>query len=213
MDKVDLIKKIIEDNPQDANAWYLLGLEYLELKNTSEALKAFSESLKYSDNSLQAKIFQQLGKLGNNEPSTGNISSNLSIIEEKHELIANHQVKSEDEVFVENNDMNETTKQSLRMIEGGKKDNVVSINEVSKKVVTFNDVGGLDKLKETIRMKIIKPFLTPGLFERFKKKVGGGILLYGPPGCGKTFIAKATAGEVLVKNVERKNVCPTIGCT
>ena len=44
-------------------------------------------------------------------------------------------------------------------------------------------------------MKIIKPFSTPGLFEKFKKKSGGGILLFGPPGCGKTFIAKATAGE------------------
>lgn len=61
--------------------------------------------------------------------------------------------------------------------------------------ITFSDVGGLDELKETIRMKIIKPFSTPGLFEKFKKKSGGGILLFGPPGCGKTFIAKATAGE------------------
>jgi SpoVK/Ycf46/Vps4 family AAA+-type ATPase len=53
----------------------------------------------------------------------------------------------------------------------------------------------LNELKKAITMKIIKPFIEPSLFRQFKKKSGGGILLYGPPGCGKTFLARATAGE------------------
>lgn len=61
--------------------------------------------------------------------------------------------------------------------------------------VTFADVGGLEHVKNQIRKKIITPFQKPSLFNRFRKKVGGGILLYGPPGCGKTLLARATAGE------------------
>jgi SpoVK/Ycf46/Vps4 family AAA+-type ATPase len=61
--------------------------------------------------------------------------------------------------------------------------------------VAFADVGGLDEIKAQIEKRIILPFQKPTLFAKFKKKPGGGILLYGPPGCGKTLLARATAGQ------------------
>ena len=64
-----------------------------------------------------------------------------------------------------------------------------------QKRVRFADVGGLADVKKQVEKRIILPFKKPSLFERYKKRVGGGILLYGPPGCGKTLLARATAGE------------------
>lgn len=62
-------------------------------------------------------------------------------------------------------------------------------------LIDFSHIGGMDALKERIRMSIIYPFKNKELFAKFKKRVGGGLLLYGPPGCGKTLISRATAGE------------------
>lgn len=62
--------------------------------------------------------------------------------------------------------------------------------------VNFADVGGMESAKEAINIKIVQPLLHPELYKKFGKSAGGGILLYGPPGCGKTYLARATAGEI-----------------
>lgn len=68
--------------------------------------------------------------------------------------------------------------------------------EIERPKITFADVGGMEALKEEIRLKIIYPLTHAEMFKAYGKGVGGGILMYGPPGCGKTHLARATAGEI-----------------
>ena len=67
---------------------------------------------------------------------------------------------------------------------------------MQKPDIDFSDVSGMQQVKKEIEIKIIQPLKHPDLYKAYGKKTGGSILLYGPPGCGKTMIAKATAGQV-----------------
>jgi SpoVK/Ycf46/Vps4 family AAA+-type ATPase len=69
-------------------------------------------------------------------------------------------------------------------------------SEIEKPSTKFADVGGMESVKDEIRMKIIHPLTHAELYKAYGKAIGGGILMYGPPGCGKTHLARATAGEI-----------------
>jgi SpoVK/Ycf46/Vps4 family AAA+-type ATPase len=68
--------------------------------------------------------------------------------------------------------------------------------EIERPKIAFKDVGGMERVKEEIRLKIIHPLTHSELYKAYGKPIGGGILMYGPPGCGKTHLARATAGEI-----------------
>ena len=70
---------------------------------------------------------------------------------------------------------------------------------VSSTGVTLKDVAGLEEAKEEINQKVIEPNRHPEIFKRFNKQKGGGILLYGVPGTGKTMLAQAIASEIDAK--------------
>jgi AAA+ superfamily predicted ATPase len=62
--------------------------------------------------------------------------------------------------------------------------------------VALADVGGMENVKQQLELSLLGPLRNPELAKAFGTSARGGLLLYGPPGCGKTFIAAAVAGEL-----------------
>ncbi|WP_433795609.1 AAA family ATPase [Actinoplanes sp. CA-252034] len=68
--------------------------------------------------------------------------------------------------------------------------------DVERSTVTLADVGGMTDVKKRLEVSFLGPLRNPKLRTLFGKSLRGGLLLYGPPGCGKTFLARAVAGEM-----------------
>ncbi|HET6818347.1 MAG TPA: ATP-binding protein [Mycobacteriales bacterium] len=69
-------------------------------------------------------------------------------------------------------------------------------HDVEVSNVRLGDVGGMEQVKERLEAAFLAPMRNPELRRLYGKSLRGGLLLYGPPGCGKTFLARATAGEL-----------------
>jgi AAA+ superfamily predicted ATPase len=67
--------------------------------------------------------------------------------------------------------------------------------------ITLRDVAGMEAVKRRLQVAFLGPLRNPEMRKMYGKSLRGGLLLYGPPGCGKTFIARATAGELGAKFV------------
>ena len=82
----------------------------------------------------------------------------------------------------------------LRVVEGGAGDDVDA--EIERPTVKLEDVGGLEDVKRKLNTAFLGPMRNPELRKAYGKSLRGGLMLYGPPGCGKTFVARAVAGEL-----------------
>lgn len=70
------------------------------------------------------------------------------------------------------------------------------VDTLERPRVTLADVGGMETVKHQLDLTLFGPLRNPELAKAFGTSARGGLLLYGPPGCGKTFLAAAVAGEL-----------------
>lgn len=82
---------------------------------------------------------------------------------------------------------------SVRVLE---KDNADRFNMVEQSNTQWSDIAGLDDVKEQLVEALETPYLKPEVYKFYNKKPPKGVMLYGPPGCGKTLAAKAAANSM-----------------
>ncbi|MDQ2796111.1 MAG: AAA family ATPase [Actinomycetota bacterium] len=93
-------------------------------------------------------------------------------------------------------DISDVAPEPMFVDEGAASDPSVSAWDVESSTVTLADVGGMTQVKERLNAAFLAPMRNPELRKLYGKSLRGGMLLYGPPGCGKTFIGRAVAGEM-----------------
>jgi len=139
---------------------------------------------------IKATVFHRRGDV----PAAQKFESVADVIEEsegsKLPPLTKDPPESDDERILVGREGDELTEQELMVAQ-----DFLDSLAPQKNVPTFAKIGGMDALKERIRLNIILPFLKPELAAKYGKRAGGGMLLYGPPGCGKTLLAQAAAGE------------------
>jgi transitional endoplasmic reticulum ATPase len=213
---IESLREALKHSPQNVPLRLLLADTLLALNRNEEAEAEYSAVLKIS-NDTKAKI-----GLANVYFRKGSYSACNVILEEiidrgtrdvnvftlyakgllKENSIAKAIEAYKEALAIDPDHFDEELDSQLR--QRGSNEIIESEDEddsrfLQKPDINFSDVGGMDAVKKEIELKIIKPLLHPELYKAYGKKIGGGILLYGPPGCGKTFIAKATAGQVNAK--------------
>lgn len=175
---------VLQTQPANLQAKAGLAKIYFELQKYPTAIVILEEVIESKPNDVSFLIILSKALLRNQEVSKA-IQFYRQALELNPSLIDNEL----DQHLRQVNSGNPSAEQFMESIEQGFKD-------LEKPRINFDHVGGMNKVKEEIRIKIIQPLIHPEMYKAYGKKVGGGILLYGPPGCGKTHLARATAGQI-----------------
>ena len=115
----------------------------------------------------------------------------LQCIREKMDIID----IDDDQIDAEILDSMYVTNEHFKFAQGSSNPSSLRETVVEIPNVTWEDIGGLEDVKANLREMILYPIEHPDKFHKFGMKPSKGVLFYGPPGCGKTLLAKAVANE------------------
>jgi len=188
-----------QQNPEDIALLLSLASAYEANNKMSEALEHYQKAVVIDDRQVQAidhiiRLADKLDKSAlveayqalKNASNNGTTETNIELAEslQKRELeIKPKRVRGQKLTLIaEHGDV--------------RHDDYI---EAEDSHVYLDDVGGMHEVKKRINITFLAPLKNPELVKKYGKKTSGGLILYGPPGCGKTFIARALAGELGAK--------------
>ncbi len=182
--------KAVMLNESYLKAYYNRGLAYAVLEDYDKAVEDFSKVIELDPDFAEAYYVRGLAYeyLENSDKAIENYQKALDLNPDLEEASTHL----------------EAVKNKKESGEGGEGTKTDSVKLVTRPSVTFKDVAGMKKVKESFLDYIVRPLQNPELARKYGKLGGGGVLLYGPPGCGKTFIVKAAAGESGVAFINAK---------
>jgi len=213
---IDSLREALKHSPDNGPLRHLLAETLLSMNRLDEAEAEYSTLLKkFNDTKAKMGLATVFFKKGNYSAcnvileeviENGTADANVFLLYAKGMLKENAIPKAieayQQALFIDPQATDDELDSQLRMRGTSETDEPgddADMRFLQKPTINFSDVGGMETVKKEIDLKIIKPLLHADLYKAYGKKTGGGILLYGPPGCGKTFIAKATAGQVNAK--------------
>ncbi len=180
--------KAVTLNSSYLKSYYNRGLAYAVLEDYDKAIEDFSKVIELDTDFAEAYYVRGLAYeyLESYDKATEDYEKALKLNPEMEEAAA-HLEGVENKKSEEGGDK---AKESVKLVE--------------RPSIRFKDIAGMEKVKDKFFDYIVRPLQNPDLARKYGKLGGGGVLLYGPPGCGKTYIVKSAAGESGVSFVNAK---------
>lgn len=184
-------REVLKLNPRNADAGLLLVDVYLKLGKSSQAMVVIEDIC--SKPNPPAAAFVAYAKLLND---CGDARGAVAQYKRGIELDPAVSDPELDEEFGFGESFEQSDVFEGRVRQSNQSDDRQEDIEIERPKIKFEDVGGMEATKEEISIKILYPLQHPEMYAAYGKQIGGGILMYGAPGCGKTYLARATAGEI-----------------
>ncbi|MEM9480245.1 MAG: AAA family ATPase [Verrucomicrobiota bacterium] len=179
------LEQICAESPAYAPAWILRAKLALTEDNAVDARDYYQRAISADGAAADLELLKRIEEAGGTEEKVANTKSRITPVQSGDSSAG---------AFLESEEFGDDDEFGFDDPDGSMSN--IGLEFLEKTDVNFAQVGGMEQVKENIRMKILYPLQNKELFEAYGKKAGGGVLLYGPPGCGKTLISRATAGEI-----------------